>query len=114
MIPPSIRAFPESREGLGKKSEMAMPTPAIPQSTLLCRQRRGFPSSGNTESWALAWGGRQSGPAVAPPTWERLFGPGVCGVALARVLEEMGDPPETLAKFLNPCPLIPFPAQNRQ
>lgn len=48
----------------------------------------------------------QPGPSnMGKPIWVQ----GSAGVALGKGTEEMGDPPETLAKFLNPF-LPQFPA----
>ena len=71
---PSIHPGQESREGLGKKSEMAMPTPCHSQNTWLCRQRQGFPILWGCRELVSCLGRPTVRDSQAPPIWGSLFG----------------------------------------
>ena len=84
---PSIHPGRESREGLGKNSEMAMPTPCHSQSTWLCRQRRGFPILWGCRELVSCLGRPTVRDSQVPPIWGSLFGSrGLREWHLARVL----------------------------
>lgn len=107
VIPPSIGS--ESRR-VGKKIGDGHAHPCHSQSTLLCRQRRGFSVLWEHRELGSCLGrstvrDSQAPPSMGTPFWVQ----GSAGVALGKGAEEMGDPPETLAKFLNPSHLNSLP-----
>lgn len=76
---PSIHPGRESREGLGKKIGDGHAHPLPFSKHLAVQAETRFSRPGNTESWALAWGGRQSGTARPLQHGNAFLGPGVCG-----------------------------------
>lgn len=108
---PSIHPGRESREGLGKKIGDGH-AHLLPFSKHLAVQAETrFSSPLGTQRAGLLPGEvdsqGQPGPSnMGTPFWVQ----GSAGVALGKGTEEMGDPPEALAKFLNPSlPQFPSP-----
>lgn len=83
---PSIHPGQESREGLGKKNRRwPCPSPGILKASCCAGRDEVFLSSGNTESWALSWGGPQSGTARPLQYGDAYLGLGVCGSSTRQV-----------------------------